>query len=254
MQGAPSKAPPPLLLAEALGIAIIVFFGTGVVATATYLGVMMGLWQVAVVWGVTVSVAAYCTGPISGAHLNPAVTLAMVVFRGFPKRTALRYVLAQLAGATAAAAGVLATFRPAISAFEASRGLCRGTTAGIASAPGCMFYSLCPGGITSGVVACALEAVQQAVLTFVILCLTHEKSEAGKGAPALIGLAVAMLICVFGPLTGAGINPARDVGPRLVAAAAGWGGHAFKHCWVYVVGPVAGTLVGGAVHRALYQD
>lgn len=166
---------------------------------------------------------------------------------------AICYVLAQVCGATAAAAGVLATFRPAIEAFELSHQIQRGTALGISSAPGCMFYTQCLGGITSGVTACILEAVQQAVLTFVILSVTHKESNAGRSAPALIGLTVSMLICVFGPLTAAGINPARDLGPRIVAVAAGWGTYAFKHCWVYAIGPLIGTIVGGAVHRELYD-
>lgn len=245
--------PHPPLVAEAIGTGIITFFGTGVVASTVYLGAMQGLWQVAIVWGAAVALAAYATASISGAHLNPAVTLAMVVFKGFPVARALRYALAQLAGATVAASGVLAMFYPAIKAFESSKNIVRGTAESIVSAPGCMFYSLCPGGITSGLVACVLEAVQQAVLTFVILSLVHRQSAAeGSAAPALIGLTVAMLISVFGPLTMAGFNPARDVGPRIVAALAGWGTVAFKHCWVYVVGPLIGTLLGGAAHRAIY--
>jgi len=116
-----------------------------------------------------------------------------------------------------------------------------------------MFYSLCPGGIASGFAACVLEGVQQAVLTFIILNVVHEKAGAGgAAAPALIGLAVAMLISIFGPLTCAGFNPARDLGPRIVAALAGWGPAAFRHSWCYVVGPLVGTLVGGAAHRAIY--
>jgi len=242
--------PYPQLAAEAIGTGMNTFFGTGVVASTVYLGAMQGLWQIAVVWGAAVALAAYCTAAISGAHLNPAVTLALVVFQGFPKAKAIRYVAAQLSGAIAAAVGVLITFGPAIKAFESTSGIVRGSAGSLASAPGVMQIG---SSITSAVAACVLEGFQQAVLTFVILSLVHDKAAAaGSAAPALIGLTVAMLISVFGPLTSAGFNPARDVGPRIVAAFAGWGTLAFKHCWVYVVGPLVGTLIGGAAHRAIY--
>jgi len=242
------------LLAEAIGTGLITLLGTGTVAGAVYTGAHQGIWQIAATWGGAVALAAYSTAGISGAHLNPAVTLALVAFKGFPVGKALSYAVAQLAGAIAGAMTVLACFGPAIKSFELGKNLVRGSAAGIASAPGCMFFSLCPGGL-SAAAACAVEGLQMAILTFGILSLTDKKSAAPPaGACALIGMIVAVLISVFGPLTCSGFNPARDMGPRIVASLAGWGTHAFKGWWVYSLGPFIGTLVGAAAAGALYDD
>lgn len=232
---------------------MLTLLGTGTVASAVYAGAHSGLWQIAVSWGAAVATAAYIAAPISGAHLNPAVTLALVVFKGFPLSKALSYMAAQLVGALAGAVGVLACFGPLIKSFEATKEIVRGTSAAIASAPGCMFFSLSPGGL-SPFGACAVEGLQMAILMFSILSLTDKDSAADpKAACGWIGLTVAVLISVFGPLTCGGFNPARDIAPRIVAAMAGWGGHVFKGAWVYHLGPAIGALVGAAAHKCLYE-
>jgi len=249
----PAPSPTQELLAEGMGTALLTLLGTGTVASAVYAGAHTGIWQIAATWGGAVALAAYCTASVSGAHLNPALTMALVVFKGFPIGKALRYMLAQLAGAIVGAAGVLACFAPLIKSFEVTKALVRGTPAAIASAPGCMFFSLSPGGL-SALGACAVEGLQMAILTFGILALTDADSAAPPSAAcALIGLMVAVLISVFGPLTCGGFNPARDLGPRLVAALAGWGMPVFKGAWVYAVGPFVGALCGAAAHKALYD-
>ena len=99
-----------------------------------------------------------------------------------------------------------------------------------------------------------LEALQMGMLMFVILSVTHKDSAAPSGgACALIGLMVAVLISVYGPLTSAGFNPARAIGPCLVAAASGWGTEAFKGLAAYVLGPLVGALGGALAHRAISE-
>ena len=196
--------------------------------------------------------AVVCASQVSGAHLNPAVTLALVLHRNFAPMHALAYVGAQLAGAAAGAALNYAAFAHAIRIFESARGLVRGGggTAALASAPGLLSSSSL---VRGSVYAMALEAVQQAVLTFVVLSATDKRSAPPAAAvPPIVGLTVAALIATFGPLTSAGFNPARDLGPRLVAALAGWGGSAFSGWWVYTAGPLLGTLCGGALYKLLY--
>ena len=107
---------------ELLGTFLLVFFGCGSVATSVALGANMGLFQVAIVWGLGLSIAIYLTGALSGAHLNPAITFAFVVCQGFPLKRALGYVAVQFAGAFLAAAAVYALFGGAISAFELDSG------------------------------------------------------------------------------------------------------------------------------------
>ena len=182
--------------AEAIGTGLITLLGTGTVCAAVFTGAQAGLWQIAAAWGAAVALAAYTTASVSGAHLNPAVTFALVVFKGFPPGRALAYVLAQVAGATGAALLNLLAYSKAISSFEARKSIVRGAAASIASAPGVMSFGA--HGITAPG-AFALEALQMAVLMFVILSVTHEESAAASsGACALIGLTVAALISVYG--------------------------------------------------------
>ncbi len=103
-------------IAEALGTFILVFFGIGTVHAAVLTGAQQGLWQVAVVWGAVISLAIYATGSVSGAHMNPAMTLSFAVFRGFPWRQVPWYVLSPLAGAILGSA----LYQYAIAAASAS--------------------------------------------------------------------------------------------------------------------------------------
>src|SRR6188474_3317843 len=116
------------LLGEALGTFLMVLFGTGSVACAVLTGALQGLWQVAVVWGFGVTIAIYCSAALSGAHLNPAVSLTFALLRprSFPIGRLLPYWGAQLAGAVGAGLVVWAVFAPFLARFEAKEGLVRG--------------------------------------------------------------------------------------------------------------------------------
>src|SRR5437879_3974827 len=109
------------MLGEAIGTFLLVLFGTGSVACAVLTGALQGLWQVATVWGFGVALAIYCSAGLSGAHLNPAVSLAFALVRRL-----LPYRCAQLGGAVAAACAVAAAFWPFVARFEAEKGLVRG--------------------------------------------------------------------------------------------------------------------------------
>src|SRR5207248_4893770 len=97
--GMPPRSLPARCLAEVLGTFLLVFFGCGAVHTAVLTGAQAGLWQVAVVWGVAIMIAVYVFGGISGAHINPAITLALAAWNGFPAGRVLPYIAGQLAGA-----------------------------------------------------------------------------------------------------------------------------------------------------------
>ncbi|RLT38521.1 MAG: aquaporin family protein [Chloroflexi bacterium] len=259
------------LVAEVCGTFLLVLFGTGVVAAAVLTGAQVGLWQVAAVWGFGVTIAICATASVSGAHLNPAVTLAMTVFRGdaFPRAWVLPYMGAQLAGGVLAGCMVLAVFSPFIDRFEREHQLVRGEQGSEASAMVFGEYFPNPAVFPESVAsdspdytlvtplrALGVEAFGTAVLVFVIFALTDARRVPVGGAitPLLIGFTVAVLISLFAPLTQAGWNPARDFGPRLVAFAAGWGDTAIpgprNGFWVYIVGPLVGGLVGGALYQA----
>jgi glycerol uptake facilitator protein len=257
------------LAGEAVGTFLLVLFGTGSVACAVLTGALQGLWQVATVWGFGVALAIYCSAGLSGAHLNPAVSLAFALLRpaSFPARRLLPYCLAQLAGAVAAGCVVAALFWPFLLRFEADKGILRGAPGSELSAmvfgeyfpnPAVFGTDAAARALVSPLHAVTVEAFGTAVLAFVIFAVTARRTAAAPAAqmaPFFIGFTVAVLIALFAPITQAGWNPARDFGPRLVALALGWGVIAIPGpaggFWVYVVGPLVGAPLGGLAWRLL---
>lgn len=265
---------PPLpraLLGECLGTYLLVVFGTGSVAAAVLTGAQQGLWQVAVVWGFGVTIAIYASAALSGAHLNPAVSCALVLWRrhSFPWQRLLPYIAAQLTGAILAGVTIGGLFWPMIQRFEAIHGLVRGAPGSERSAMIFGEYFPNPAMFGTDAVAYALvspwhaavvEGFGTAVLVFVIFALTAPRNAASPTAnlvPFFIGFTVAVLISLFAPLTQAGWNPARDFGPRLVAYALGWGTIAIPGprggFWVYIIGPLLGGPLGGWLWQ-LFED
>ena len=260
-----------VFMGEAVGTYILVLFGIGSVAAAVATGAQMGLWQVAVVWAFGVALAIYVSANVSGAHLNPAVSLAFAIFRRseFSFRKLPLYWTAQLIGAVLAGATVLAMFSAFIVRFEADNDLVRGEDGSQLSAmmfgeyfPNPAMYGTGPEAaeLISPVGAALVEGFGTAILVLVIFSLT-ERRNAGLSTknmtPLLIGFTVAALISLFAPLTQAGWNPARDFGPRIVAFLAGWGSIAIpgpsNGFWVYIVGPMIGAPIGAAVHEYLVR-
>ncbi len=176
-------------IAEALGTYLLVLFGTGSVAAAVLTGAQAGLWQVAVVWGFGVALAIYATAAASGAHLNPAVTLAMALLRreDFPRERLLPCWAAQLTGGVLAGVVVLLTFGPFIDRFNAELGLERGDPGSEASAmvfgqyfPNPAIFGTDPPAhaLVSPLAAVGVEALGTAILVFMIFALSDSRNEA----------------------------------------------------------------------------
>ena len=258
-------------VAEVIGTFMLVLFGTGSVAAAVMTGAQVGLWQVAVVWGFGITLAIYATGAISGAHLNPAVSLAFALWRpdDFPSRKLPGYWGSQLLGAVLGGLVILALFGPFIDRFEEENGLVRGEAGSQASAMAFGEYFPNPAifgtderafELVSPLMAMATEAFGTGVLVFVIFALVDRWNCGRPGAslaPFFIGFTVAALISLFAPITQAGWNPARDFGPRIVAFFAGWDSIAIpgprNGFWAYIVGPLLGGVVGGAIYERVLR-
>jgi glycerol uptake facilitator protein len=255
-------------LAETVGTFILVFFGVGSVHAAVLTGAQQGLWQVAVVWGVAIALAIYATAAVSGAHINPAMTVAFAAWGGFPWRRVPAYILAQHAGAVLAAAVLYVLFSPVLSRFELAHHIVRGAPGSERSAmvygeyfpnPAVASDLHWPQGSVSLGQAMLAEGLGTAFLAFFVFAVTDPKNGSGPGgrlAPLFIGLAVSILISVIAPLTQAGFNPARDFGPRLLAFFAGWGRIAIPgphggFFSVYILSPLLGALLGGAAYQFL---
>ena len=258
-------------VAELVGTWLMVFVGTSVVAAAVLSGAQAGLWQVAVVWALGVSMAIYLTGAVSGAHLNPAVSLAFAIFRprDFPLRLLLPYWASQLLGAILAGLTVLLLYRSFIQHFEQVHGIERGDPGSQLSTmmfgeyfpnPGMVGVDEGARALISPLGAAAVEALGTGILVLMIFALVDRRNSSLPVkylAPVFIGLTVAMIISMLAPLTMGGWNPARDFGPRLVAFFAGWGEVAIPGpsggFWAYIVGPLVGGPVGAAVYEFLIR-
>ena len=254
-------------VAEFCGTFILVFFGCGVVHTATLYGAQVGLGQIALVWGLAVMFGIYVSGAISGGHLNPAMTLAFAVHRQMPWKDVAPYWIGQFSGAFCAAAVLYVLFAPSIKAFEKTEGL---EPKSIVTARCYGEYYSSPHAVADWRtdqnwtkpapmrVAFLAEAIGTFFLAFIVFALIDPRNRArptGPLTPVFVGLTIAMLISIIAPLTQAGFNPARDFAPRLFAYLAGWGntaipgpnGHGF---WiVYIIAPCVGSVLGGLVYN-----
>ncbi len=269
-------SPPRRCFSEFLATFIFLFFGLGAVHAAVLTDAQSGVWQIAIVWGMAIAISIYCFGAASGAHMNPAVTIALAVFRDFPKVLVVPYILAQVAGGFCAGAFLFFIFQGWIIAKEEHLQVRRGEPGSIATAMCYGEYYPAPGSIASSKTpfeqsqldelrtrvshsqAFVAEFFGTAVLVFAIFSLTAPRNS-GKPLigfePIWIGLTVSCLISVIGPLTQACFNPARDFGPRLFAYFAGWGTVAWPMLddlsWltVYIIAPILGGVVGGGISK-----
>ena len=204
--------------AEALAAFALVFAGCGaIVADVQYDGAL-GAVGVSLVFGLIIMVMVYATGHLSGAHINPAVTIAFTLSRHFPPRDAAAYVGAQVVGATAGALVLLAVWP---------------------DQPGDLGTTVPTVGVGSAFV---YELVLTAFLMFVIMAVATDTRAVGAAAAIAIGGTVGLDALFGGTVTGASMNPARSFGPAL--AAGEW-----KGFWIYVVGPVLGAALGALAYQ-----
>ena len=246
MRGGAAAAGPSALdefVGETVGTAWLLTLGYGVVCTATYApGAGVGLAPLAAVWGLGAALGISTSSALSGAHLNPAVSLALAARRGFPARKLPRYVAGQLVGATLATLLQLATWAQRLDP----------------AVPLIMRFGGAPPAAPNALAALAVEAWATAALVLGVLALTDTRNDAvaPRAAPVLIGALLAGLIILTGPTTGAGFNPARDLAPRFVAAlvgGVGWRAAFPRGWWIYTVGPVVGALVGALLFEACIE-
>ena len=239
--------------AEFFGTFILITFGVGVVAQVVLSGRTAGDYlSINIGWGLAVTMGVYVAAGVSGAHLNPAVTLSLAAYRGFPWGKVVPYCVAQVAGAFTASAVVFMTYHEALARFDGGVRQISGAhaTAGIWATYPQDFLSVVPGGLIDQIVGTAL-------LVTVLFALGDRRNTppAPAVAPVVVGLLVLAIGVAFGFNAGYAINPARDFGPRLFTAVAGWGGGVFtaghSWWWVPIAGPIIGGLAGGFAYDAL---
>lgn len=262
------------LLAEFLGTAILIMIGCGSVAVA-----LAGLpgsgrqsdafgpanWLIiAWGWGLAVVFAVYVAGGVSGAHINPAVTLAWAVRRKFPWAKVGPYWAAQVVGAFAGAAVVYSVYHSALDAYNAAQH--PPVTARSGSLATFSVFATFPAKYFGNSTWQPLldQIVGTALLVGIIAALidSRNQSPGSNTTPFMVGLVVVAIGLTYGTNAGYAINPARDFGPRLLAFMAGWGNKAFPgsgdwfstYWWIPIVGPLIGGVLGVLVYDFLIGD
>jgi glycerol uptake facilitator protein len=236
-------------LAEFVGTALLILLGDGVVANVLLnksKGQGGGWIVITTGWGLGVMAGAYAVGTISGAHMNPALTIALASIGKFPTAKVAGYIAAQIAGAIFGGFLVWLAYLPHWKETpDAGSKLAVFCTApAIRSTPSNL---LC-------------EMIGTATLVFGALCIPSSANLSGPGwatglGPLLVGLLVFAIGLSLGGPTGYAINPARDLGPRLAHAIlpiAGKGGSDWSYSWIPVIGPIVGGLLGAWVYHQLY--
>ena len=224
------------MAAELIGTFWLVLGGCGsAVLAAAFPGVGIGLLGVSCAFGLTVLTMAYTIGPISGCHLNPAVTVGLAAGKRFKSSEIVPYVLAQVVGAVAAAA-LLYFIASGKAGFSLDGGL---------ASNGYAEHS--PGGYSLN--ACLVtEAVMTFMFVFIILGATDERAPKGF-APIAIGLALTLIHLISIPVTNTSVNPARSTGPALIV-----GGWAIAQLWMFWVAPLVGAIIAGGAYSAVCGD
>jgi glycerol uptake facilitator protein len=237
------------ILAEFIGTFVLMMFGTGVVAMVSLFGTAVpgeivkgGYTNITLAWGLAVTMGIYIAGRISGAHLNPAVTVALAVYRDFPWRKVIPYSMAQVAGAFLAAALVYWNYQPAFHAFDPELVKTAGVFTTFPAFPDVPFAGLLD------------QTIGTALLLMMILAITDERNQppgANLGA-LMVGLVVVAIGMSFGGMHGYAINPARDFGPRLFTAVMGFRNNGLTDgppiFWIPIVGPILGGVLGAAAY------
>ncbi|HET9108321.1 MAG TPA: MIP family channel protein [Steroidobacteraceae bacterium] len=259
------------LLAEFIGTFVLLAFGAGVVAVAVVglpesgrtpvIFAGAGDWLL-ITWGwaMAVTMAVYVAGGVTGAHLNPAVSVAFAIKGDFPWAKVLPYSGAQIAGAFAGAALVYADYAPAIDLWNGAHGvISRAGTGGMttfsifATFPAHYYGTSLTGPLFDQIIGTFF-------LILFVLAIVDSANMAVKAnlGPFMVGMAVAAIGMSFGTGSGYAINPARDLGPRLFCWLMGWGSHAFPgtdgYWWVPIVGPMVGSIAGVTAYKLCIGD
>ncbi|KDP22646.1 hypothetical protein JCGZ_02488 [Jatropha curcas] len=207
------------LVAEVIGTYFVIFAGCGAVAVNKIYG-SVTFPGICVSWGLIVMVMIYTVGHVSGAHFNPAVTIASAIFRRFPFREVPLYIVAQVIGSI----------------------LASGTLALLFDITPMAYFGTLPVG--SNVQSLVIEIIITFLLMFVVSGVNTDDRAVGDLGGIAVGMTILLNVFVAGPVSGASMNPARSLGPAIVK-------HTYKGLWVYIAGPIVGAIAGAFAYNLL---
>ena len=237
-------------LGEFFGTLILILFGNGVVAAAVLFG-LGGYEMITWGWGLAVVFGVFVSSRTSGAHLNPAVTVAVAFRRGISYRKVPMYISAQMLGAFAGACLIYLNYHDAFAEFEAKNSILRGYETSIRTAG---IFATYPPAFISNLNAFFDQFLGTALLIILILTLTDKQNKVIdlNISPLLVGLGVVAIGMSFGGNAGYAINPARDFGPRLASSIFGWGTVVFTahnyYFWIPIIAPILGGIAGSYLY------
>ena len=252
-------------LGEFLGTFILTLFGCACVAVAVLFGEHNSIFQVGIVWGLGVTLAIFLTRNICCAHLNPAISIALVVAGRMKIGKLPGYLISQLAGALCAGFMLYILFGSSIETYEAAHDIVRGSAASVDTARMFGEFYPNPGDAPVATVSLPLAMFAEGFGTFLLALFIFALTEGcnvGRPSetmqPLFIGLTVSSIIFFIAPLTQAGLNPARDLGPRIVAYICGWGNAALPDqfggfIWVYVLAPIVGSCLAAVFFKYILE-
>lgn len=261
------------LLGEFVGGWITAFLGLMCVSVAITCG-GYGLWGVSMAFGLSVAFAIYLTAAVGGCHINPAVTLSLALFGGFPKKDVIPYWVAQVLGWGVGALFLYVIVGGMITHYEAANGIVRGAIESQKSAM--IFNCYAPHPLIAEALkwdptvvptwkAVLSEMFGTMILVLTIFAFIDEKNVFKPSLPMfgiMIGLVVGLIVAITAPQTMAAINPARDIGPRIVTWLLGWGNISFPGApsgqggpwYIFTIGPLLGGILGGAIWKYVLAE
>lgn len=253
------------LIGEMMGTFVLTLFGCCSVAVAILFGEYNSIFQIGIVWGLAVTLAIFLTRNICCAHLNPAVSVAMTVAGRLSIKKLPGYLLAQVVGAMLAGLVLYGLFSASIAHYESIHDIVRGTAASMDTARMFGEFYPNPGDALNSTVSLPLAMCAEGFGTFLLalfIFMLTEDCNVGRPSsdmqPLFIGLTVSSIIFFIAPLTQAGLNPARDFGPRIIAYLSGWGDAALPDAvggwfWVYILAPMIGSSIAALLFKYILE-
>ncbi|AEO08658.1 glycerol uptake facilitator protein [Buchnera aphidicola str. Ak (Acyrthosiphon kondoi)] len=247
---------------EFFGTGLIIFFGVGSLAASKLTNVNFDQFEISCIWGFAVSISIYFSSTISGAHLNPAITIFFWLSSKFNKKKVLPYIISQIFGSFFFTMLIYYLYKNFLVSFEIKNNIFRGTQDSLNLAS---IFCVYPNNKNSFIFDFMIEIFSTALFMLIILEFNNKNNNYflyNKSiVPILIGLLTCLINLVINPLNNISLNPARDLGPKIFLSLTGWGVLSFTggndnilYCLIPMIGPILGANLGGWIHKKLIDN